>query len=324
MGPDVIAAVTEIAARQHGASAPRSCVRPASPPRRNAAPSPSAGCSLSTGPWSSWPGHRTPGGDASMWDCSSLGRPSWVSHEAAAALHGFDRSVPESVEFSVPRSHRGRTCPWPVHTTDDLGPHDRRDRRRAALLDGDPDDPRPRPRASPETPPRGGDRQRGPFGPHRSARPRATSRRAARSRAAGAPLRSMHSWSTPAESPCSSAASSRSSGERACPGRSRRRSSAGDGHHVGRVDFLFREHDVVRRGHGRLGHSTPAERDRDAQRRNELLDLGLIVYEYTWAHVTRRGPWVIETLRPAACVASTARLGRIHVTQAVRERSRSR
>jgi hypothetical protein len=46
-----------------------------------------------------------------------------------------------------------------------------------------------------------------------------------------------------------------------------------------------------------LGHSTSSERDKDAQRRNELIDLGFRVYEYTWTHVTERRTWVMSTMR---------------------------
>jgi len=70
----------------------------------------------------------------------------------------------------------------------------------------------------------------------------------------------------------------------------------GDAHHVARVDFLYdREHMVIEVS-GRLGHSAPADRARDAQRRNELQDLGYAVYEYTWGDVTRRPDYVITTL----------------------------
>ncbi len=66
---------------------------------------------------------------------------------------------------------------------------------------------------------------------------------------------------------------------------------------VARVDFLYREHGIVVEVSGQLGHATPMERARDAQRRNELQDLGLRVYEFTWADVTRRPGWVIRTMR---------------------------
>jgi hypothetical protein len=73
-----------------------------------------------------------------------------------------------------------------------------------------------------------------------------------------------------------------------------------------RVDFLFPEHNVVIEVSGRKGHSSPSERARDAQRRNELQDVGKRVYEYTWEHVTRQPDWVIDTLRARLILGSTA------------------
>ena len=70
-----------------------------------------------------------------------------------------------------------------------------------------------------------------------------------------------------------------------------------DARHVARVDFLFEPYALVVEVTGRLGHSTPSERDKDAQRRNELTDLGLRVFEYTWKHVTERPGWVVSTMR---------------------------
>jgi very-short-patch-repair endonuclease len=70
-----------------------------------------------------------------------------------------------------------------------------------------------------------------------------------------------------------------------------------DGRHVARVDFLYEEQRVVIEVSGRLGHSNPDDRDRDAQRRNELQDLGYRVYEYTWGHLTRRPDFVVSSLR---------------------------
>lgn len=66
---------------------------------------------------------------------------------------------------------------------------------------------------------------------------------------------------------------------------------------VARVDFLYAEWNIVVEVSGRLGHSSPAERARDAQRRNELQDLGLLVFEFTWEDVTRRPSWVIRQMR---------------------------
>ena len=60
------------------------------------------------------------------------------------------------------------------------------------------------------------------------------------------------------------------------------------GRHVARVDFLFDAFDVVVEVSGQKGHASPSERARDAQRRNELQDLGMRVYEYTFDDVTKR------------------------------------
>ncbi len=69
-----------------------------------------------------------------------------------------------------------------------------------------------------------------------------------------------------------------------------------DGRHVARVDFLYENRRMVIEVTGRLGHSDPRNRARDAQRRNELQDLGYAVFEYTWADVTRRPSYVVTTL----------------------------
>jgi hypothetical protein len=69
-----------------------------------------------------------------------------------------------------------------------------------------------------------------------------------------------------------------------------------DGRTFARVDFLFEPFDVVIEVSGRRGHSAPVERARDAQRRNELQDVGRKVFEYTWADVTERPAYVRSTL----------------------------
>ena len=48
---------------------------------------------------------------------------------------------------------------------------------------------------------------------------------------------------------------------------------------------------------GQHGHSSPSERARDAQRRNELQDLGVRVFEYTYHDVIERSEMVHRTLR---------------------------
>jgi very-short-patch-repair endonuclease len=69
-----------------------------------------------------------------------------------------------------------------------------------------------------------------------------------------------------------------------------------DGRTIARVDFLFEDLGVVVEVSGRKGHSSPAERARDAQRRNELQEFGRLVYEYTWEQVSGRSDWVADTL----------------------------
>jgi hypothetical protein len=71
---------------------------------------------------------------------------------------------------------------------------------------------------------------------------------------------------------------------------------ARDGRAYARVDFHFGPIPVVIEVSGRKGHSSPAERARDAQRRNELQDAGQRVYEYTWEDVTQRSSDVARTL----------------------------
>jgi hypothetical protein len=66
---------------------------------------------------------------------------------------------------------------------------------------------------------------------------------------------------------------------------------------VARVDFLFKEQQIVIEVSGQHGHSSPTDRAKDAQRRNELQDLGMLVFEYTYADVTQRGAMVARTLR---------------------------
>jgi very-short-patch-repair endonuclease len=63
------------------------------------------------------------------------------------------------------------------------------------------------------------------------------------------------------------------------------------------VDFLFVAWGIVVEVSGQLGHAAPPERTRDAQRRNELQDVGHLVYEYTWGDVTTRPAYVADTMR---------------------------
>jgi very-short-patch-repair endonuclease len=68
------------------------------------------------------------------------------------------------------------------------------------------------------------------------------------------------------------------------------------GRHVARVDFDFDDRSLVIEVTGRLGHVSDAERARDAQRRNELQDLGRTVIEYTSTQVFEQPGWVSTDL----------------------------
>jgi hypothetical protein len=65
---------------------------------------------------------------------------------------------------------------------------------------------------------------------------------------------------------------------------------------IARVDCFFEAWSIVVEVTGRLGHTSDRERARDAQRRNELQDIGLQVHEYTYADVTRRPAYVKSTM----------------------------
>lgn len=84
--------------------------------------------------------------------------------------------------------------------------------------------------------------------------------------------------------------------------------TAASGRFVARVDFAYPDLGLVIEVTGRLGHSSPAERARDAQRRNELQDLGLRVYEFTWEDVTERPIYVTSRMRILIAQASASGL----------------
>lgn len=69
------------------------------------------------------------------------------------------------------------------------------------------------------------------------------------------------------------------------------------GAHVGRVDFLYPDHGIVVEVSGGRGHSSAADRAKDARRRNELQRLGRTVLEFTYEDVTGRRRYVVQSLR---------------------------
>ena len=80
-----------------------------------------------------------------------------------------------------------------------------------------------------------------------------------------------------------------------------------DGVHIARVDFLFPDHGVVVEVSGGRGHSSAADRAKDARRRNELQHLGRVVLEFTYEDLMHRRPYVLATLRTALNPSSMSR-----------------
>ena len=64
---------------------------------------------------------------------------------------------------------------------------------------------------------------------------------------------------------------------------------------------------------GRKGHASDVERQRDAQRRNELTDRGFRVYEYTRGDADDRPGWVAATMRERLVAAGWAERSEAHV-----------
>ncbi len=224
-----------------------------------------------------------------------LGERSWVSYEAAATLHAFDRSTPDAVEFTVDRNRRTDSLPFTVHTTTMLKPID------FVEVDGL--------RTMSAT---------------RTILDLAHARVHIR-RVEAAIDSAVRLGSSSPEVLATRLETLRGSGRWGCRlveelivdsgghtmlerrfleivrrvGLPRPRTQVvhrKNGRHVARVDFLFDEAGVVIEVTGRLGHTTPMERARDAQRRNELQDIGRRVYEYTWEDVTERPAFVTRTL----------------------------
>ena len=225
----------------------------------------------------------------------SLGEESWVSHEAAARLHGFDRSVEGAVEFTVLRARRGIEAPFRIHTTSTLPAIDQVEigplRAIAAtrtVID------LARLRVS---------RYRLEAAIDSAVRSGASSPIVLEQRLAA--LRSSGQWGVRLLDELLVDTGGHTMLERrflevvrdaGLPRPTPQVIFRRDGRAFARVDFRFEPYHLVVEVSGRKGHSSPAERARDAQRRNELQDAGQLVYEYTWEDVTARASMVAHTL----------------------------
>jgi hypothetical protein len=247
------------------------------------------------------PGVYAVAGSANTWErrlqsgLLSLGDGAFVSHEAAARLHGLDRSLPDRVELTVQRARRSVASPWHVHTTKHLRPTDvvvvrslRASSATRTILDlARARVPRVRLEAAIDSAVRLG-----------LSSPVVIEERLST-------LRGRGRWGCRLLDELLVDSGGHTLLERRFLAIVRRaglpRPATQVVHRHGsrtiaRVDFLFAGLGVVVEVSGSHGHASPTERGIDAQRRNELQDAGRLVYEYTWHDVTRRAPFVARTL----------------------------
>jgi Protein of unknown function (DUF559) len=224
-----------------------------------------------------------------------LGPTALVSHRAAAALHGFDGYERRPVEVTMPRSGRGVSQQWTVHTTRRL---DAIDRVRVGEL------------------------------------PATSASRTIIDLAATASVAELErAIDSAVRDGLTSPAflgrrlrDLRSKGRRGVvlldellvdsgghsdlerrflalvrlaglPRPICQRVFARDGTTLARVDFSFEPRPLIVEVSGRRGHSSDAERAHDAHRRNELQHLGFVVLEFTDEEVRRRPAAVVAALR---------------------------
>jgi very-short-patch-repair endonuclease len=226
----------------------------------------------------------------------SLGSEACVSHEAAAQLHGFDRTPADHVEFTIGRPRRSIRLEETVHTTKYWPRTDRvsidglrvTSATRTVIDLARARAPEARLQAAIESAVRTG-----------ASAPLVIERRLSE-------LRGPGRWGCRLLDRVLLDAGGHTMLERrflqlmraaGLPRPSTQVVFRSDQRTVARVDFLYRELAIVVEVTGRRGHSSPSERARDAQRRNELQDMGVRVFEYTWEDVTRRAPYVTGSMR---------------------------
>lgn len=226
----------------------------------------------------------------------SLGPDAVLSHETAARLHGFDRCQPDVIELTVPRRQHGVRAPFRIHTTNRLPAIDRvtvdqwpvtsatrtvidlartrvSDVRLAAAIDS-------------------------------AVRSGASSPTILATRLQA--LRGPGCWGATRLDRLLIDAGGHTLLERrflklmrtaGLPRPTTQLVHRANGRTYARVDFCFEGQSIVVEVSGRNGHSSPSERARDAQRRNELQDAGRRVYEFTYEHVFNDGAHVQCAMR---------------------------
>lgn len=226
-----------------------------------------------------------------------LGDDAMVSHDAAAQLHGFDRTPPDRIEYLVPRAERRWSLPIGLlHTSTRI---ERLDRVR---VDGWPVTSATRTVLDLAMRQPGRERLEAAIDSAirmRLSAPIVLQRRLER-------LRGPGRWGCRLVDELTIDAGGESVLERrflellrrnGLPRPTTQRWFRVEGRSIGRADFSFDEQQMVIEVSGGRGHSSPAERAKDAQRRNELQDIGQQVFEYTWEDVTRRPSYVVRTMR---------------------------
>jgi predicted transcriptional regulator of viral defense system len=234
---------------------------------------------------------------AGVW---SLGDTAVVSHAAAARLHGFEGFTDDTIEFTVERHRRGtgRSVDGTVHTTTDSTRHDSVRVRGLPVTSGA--------RTVLDLARAGCALPRLEAAVDSAIRLRLTTldRLIERARSTTGSGR----WGYGALDSVLLTSGGHTFLERAFLKLVRRASipmptpqvvHRRDGRHVARVDFLFPEHGVVVEVSGGRGHSSAADRAKDARRRNELQQLGWLVLEFTYEDVMRRPSLVVATLERA-------------------------
>lgn len=221
-----------------------------------------------------------------------LGQDAAVSHESAAHLHGLGGD-PTAAELTIVRTSRGRSVPFHLHTTERWRPTDRvhvdglrcTSATRTILDLAATGVAHPRLERAVDAAVRAG-----LSSPIVLAEQLAPGRRGARALRALLPDSGGHGWL-----------------ERRflelvrrhrLPRPTTQMVHRRGGRTVARTDFCWDDQNLVVEVSGRLGHASDAERARDAQRRNELQDMGRRVYEFTRADVVDRPDYVVGTLRP--------------------------
>lgn len=223
----------------------------------------------------------------------ALGDDAWVSHEAAAALHGLDRHVPDALEFCVRRSTRRKPLAGAtVHTADTVRAFD------VVVVDGLRCSSATR--TVLELAALGVSADRLAAAIDSAVRLRLTAPAVLAERR-GPGLRGVRALDRLlADAGVESMLERRFLAllrRHGLPRPQLQQRIAAGRRLIGRVDFLYPDEGIVVELGGGLGHSTPLDRRRDARRRNELQGQGLVVVEFTWEHVTGDPDYVATTLR---------------------------